>query len=284
MQADRWGGSAWSPWQSHPFIYVNNNPMVFVDPYGLWSWSAFGTGFLKGAGAGLAYGFASGSISAVAKIVAKAIPGFGSVILAYQIFNTAKAAYDISNMASQLSQIKMSDKQQSKLVGKIVGGVIGSVIGGKAGKKLVNKYKSQIESAIRNYVPDKYLEGGSLDSNVGSGSLVIEDGNFSESEIRAAKYMAKSGKNVTLRQPVGTRAAGGTSDLLVDGVNYDVYTPRTSSANRIISAIAKKNTQTKGVVLDLTNSSVNSNQLGNILARVRGAGAINITDIVIIGD
>jgi hypothetical protein len=164
MQADRWGGSAWSPWQSHPFIYVNNNPMVFVDPYGLWSWSAFGTGFLKGAGAGLAYGFASGSISAVAQIVAKAVPGFGSVILACQIFNTAKSVYGLSQMASQLSQIKMSDKQQSELVGNIVGGVVGSVIGGKAGKKLVNKYKSQIESAIRNYVPDKYLKGGNFDS------------------------------------------------------------------------------------------------------------------------
>jgi hypothetical protein len=139
MQADRWGGSVWSPWKSHPFIYVNNNPMVFVDPYGLWSWSAFGTGFLKGAGAGFAYGFASGSISAVAQIVAKAVPGFGSVILAYQIFNTAKSVYGLSQMASQLSQIKMSDKQQSELVGNIVGGVVGSVIGGKAGKKLVNK-------------------------------------------------------------------------------------------------------------------------------------------------
>jgi RHS repeat-associated protein len=42
MQADRWGGSVWSPWQSHPFIYVNNNPMVFVDPYGLWSMSLRG--------------------------------------------------------------------------------------------------------------------------------------------------------------------------------------------------------------------------------------------------
>jgi hypothetical protein len=42
MQADRWGGSAWSPWKSHPFIYVNNNPMVFVDPYGLWSMSLRG--------------------------------------------------------------------------------------------------------------------------------------------------------------------------------------------------------------------------------------------------
>jgi hypothetical protein len=58
MQADRWGGSAWSPWQSHPFIYVNNNPMVFVDPYGLWSMSLTGTlnytiGFLDGIGQSL---------------------------------------------------------------------------------------------------------------------------------------------------------------------------------------------------------------------------------------
>ncbi|MBP5107925.1 hypothetical protein, partial [Pseudomonas protegens] len=55
-----------------------------------------------------------------------------------------------------------------------------------------------------------------------------------------------------MRRPVGTRAEGKTSDLLVNGVSYDVYTPATGNADRIISAIAKKNTQAEGVVLDLS--------------------------------
>lgn len=95
--------------------------------------------------------------------------------------------------------------------------------------------------------------------------------------------MAAQGEKVELRSPVGTRAEGNTSDLLVDGVRYDVYAPTTGNAGRIISAIAKKNTQTEGVALDLSKSSVTREQLGDVLRRVNGSGAKNINDVVIIG-
>jgi hypothetical protein len=131
----------------------------------------------------------------------------------------------------------------------------------------------------------KELRKGISDQTISSesGKLVIEPGEYSASEIRAAEHMAGKGKNVLLRQPVGTRAAGGTSDLLVNGVRYDVYTPTTSNPSRIISAIAKKNTQAEGIVLDLSNSAVTPDQLGNVLSRVQRAGATNIKHIVIIG-
>jgi len=58
------------------------------------------------------------------------------------------------------------------------------------------------------------------------GSLIIEEGEFSTSELRAAQWMAKRGHQVILRQPRGTRVSGGTSDLLVDGIRYDVITPK----------------------------------------------------------
>ncbi|WP_425273328.1 hypothetical protein [Pseudomonas petroselini] len=116
------------------------------------------------------------------------------------------------------------------------------------------------------------------------GTLRIDpNGSFTQSEINSAYYMAAQGKKVELRSPVGTRAEGNTSDLLVDGIRYDVYTPTTGNADRIISAIAKKNTQTEGVVLDLSKSSVTREQLGDVLSRVNGSGAKNINDIVIIG-
>lgn len=91
---------------------------------------------------------------------------------------------------------------------------------------------------------------------------------------------------MVLRPPVGTRADGGTSDLLVNGINYDVYTPTTNNPSAIIRAITKKNTQTTGVVLDLSSTTVTVDDLGNILARVRGAiekngGTCNINDIVV---
>ena len=114
------------------------------------------------------------------------------------------------------------------------------------------------------------------------GSLSIQKGgSFSASEIEAAKYMQNLGNKVVLRSPTGTRAAGGTSDLLVNNVNFDVYTPTTSNVGRVISAIAKKNSQTQGIVLDLSQTSINAKQLENILQRVQGAGAKNIKDIVI---
>src|SRR5690554_3741830 len=114
------------------------------------------------------------------------------------------------------------------------------------------------------------------------GSLSIQSGgSFSASEVAAAEYMQSLGHNVILRSPTGTRAAGATSDLLVNGINFDVYTPTTNNASKIISAIAKKNSQTTGVVLDLSQTSVTAKQLGNVLGRVQGTGASNIKSVVI---
>ena len=45
--------------------------------------------------------------------------------------------------------------------------------------------------------------------------------------------------------------------------------------------MAKKNSQTTGIVLDLSKTEVTSSQLGNALQRVQGTGAKNIKDIVI---
>lgn len=105
---------------------------------------------------------------------------------------------------------------------------------------------------------------------------------FSKSERRAAQYLADKGHHVVLRLPVNTQMGVRTSDLLVDGIPYDVYTPKTLNPNRIISAIAKKNSQAQGIVLDLTETEVTPNQLGNVLERVQGAGATNIFEIIII--
>ena len=105
--------------------------------------------------------------------------------------------------------------------------------------------------------------------------------------MNAANYMYEQGNQVVLRPPVGTRAGGETSDLLVNGVNYDVFTPETSNVSNIISKMGKKNSQTTGIVLDLSKSGATPEQFSNALARVRGAiesqGKVcNINDIVIL--
>jgi len=79
--------------------------------------------------------------------------------------------------------------------------------------------------------------------------------------------------------------AGRTSDLVVNGMRYDVMTPTTSNVGRIISAMAKKNSQAQGIVLDLSRTPVRPDQLPNALRRVQGAiqaggKPFNIVDIV----
>jgi Contact-dependent growth inhibition CdiA C-terminal domain len=115
------------------------------------------------------------------------------------------------------------------------------------------------------------------------GRLIIDSTEHSVAEIRAAKAVRDHGHEVVLRDPLGTRAGGRTSDLLVDGVPYDIYTPKTNNADRIISAIAKKNSQARGIVLDLSHSNVSLEELGNVLERVRGAGAARLEDIIVVG-
>lgn len=66
----------------------------------------------------------------------------------------------------------------------------------------------------------------------------------------------------------------------------EIYTPVTGNPSAIIRAIAKKNTQAKGIVLDLSETSVAESDLGNILARVKGAiekngGTCNIEDTIV---
>ncbi|OLA93393.1 MAG: hypothetical protein BHW64_06880 [Candidatus Melainabacteria bacterium LEY3_CP_29_8] len=146
---------------------------------------------------------------------------------------------------------------------------------------LFNIFGEAVSGAVGRVV--QRVQGGS-----NTGKLTIIDGeNYSISEMNAAQYMADLGNDVVLRPPVGTRAGGQTSDLLVNGINYDVYTPTTSNPSAIIRAITKKNIQTTGVVLDLSSTTVTVDDLGNILGRVRGAiekngGICNINDIVVI--
>ena len=125
-----------------------------------------------------------------------------------------------------------------------------------------------------------------FDSAGVNGLTVVNGGNYSVSEINAATYVAQLGNNVVLRPPIGTRGGGGTSDLLVNGIAYDVYTPTTSNPSSIISSIAKKNSQASGIVLDLSQTTVSESDLGDILARVKGAiekngGTCNIKDIIV---
>ena len=116
------------------------------------------------------------------------------------------------------------------------------------------------------------------------GALSITAKSASASEVRAAEFMADRGRNVVLRDPVAGAARGtATSDLLVDGVQWDVYTPTSTKPTNIIRAIAKKGDQVKGggVVLDLSKSSVTAADLGDIMGRVTNSTS-RVSDVVVL--
>ena len=118
------------------------------------------------------------------------------------------------------------------------------------------------------------------------GKLIIEQGATpTPRELRAAQLVAglDRGHTVVLRRPIGRRSpAGGTADLLIDGGAYDVYTPTTSSGDRIVGAIAGKGDRAFGVVVDLSDTSVSAADLGDVLTRVRGTGS-RLQDVIPVG-
>jgi hypothetical protein len=98
-----------------------------------------------------------------------------------------------------------------------------------------------------------------------------------------ARLLADLGHDVVLKAPVGRRSPdGGTADLLVDGVAYDIYTPRTASVSRIVSAVASTGDQAHGVVLDLAQTIVRASDVADIVHRVRQTGS-RVRDVIVIG-
>ncbi|MFE3329358.1 RHS repeat-associated core domain-containing protein [Streptomyces sp. NPDC059176] len=112
--------------------------------------------------------------------------------------------------------------------------------------------------------------GGDIIAGPQLGRLSVNAANPSASEVAAAEYMASLGNRVVLRDPVGTRAGGQTSDLLVNDVPWDVYSPTNSNVNGIINKIAKKHSQVHGggVVVDLSGTGLSASQFDGALGRV----------------
>ncbi|WP_164910647.1 hypothetical protein [Mycobacteroides franklinii] len=100
--------------------------------------------------------------------------------------------------------------------------------------------------------------------------LTVIGKGFSDSEVAVANLLKEQGHSVVLR--AADPAAGRMSDLLVDGMRWDVFTPVASSVNALPRAIAKKAGQAPTVIVDLRNTSITIEEAkaGNIPARVRG--------------
>jgi RHS repeat-associated protein len=113
-----------------------------------------------------------------------------------------------------------------------------------------------------------------------AGSLEIRGRGFSESEMGSAQILAGRGYSVVLRQASGTQRM---SDVLLDGIAYDIYTPTTPNVAAVVSAVASKGNQVAGggVVIDVSRTSLTATDLIGILSRVRNV-TMNVSDIIIV--
>lgn len=103
----------------------------------------------------------------------------------------------------------------------------------------------------------------------------------------AALALAENGETVILKPPVGVRSpAGETADSLImrvgNGRPFDIKTPTTGDAEAVFRNIRNANGQAQGVVLDLRKTAVKLTDLGNVMARLQGAGATNIEEVIVI--
>ena len=142
--------------------------------------------------------------------------------------------------------------------------------------------KAEFAAAISTWTDPKKVIGGATVLVGGmSGSFRNTAVMATESEINVGRTMARRGYDVVLRDPVNVSGVR-TSDLLINGIEVDVYTPIITNASRVISAIAKKNSQASQVIVDLSQTNLTPRDFGNAVRRVQNAGATNITSIVFI--
>lgn len=117
-------------------------------------------------------------------------------------------------------------------------------------------------------------EENSASGSSSSGEFVNDAEKATADEIYAAKKVASQGNRVVLRDPPpdgGTRGLN-TSDVLINGVQGDIYSPSSGNMDRISGAISKKRNQVDGgyVILNLKNSPVDAGSVdvGNLLNRI----------------
>lgn len=118
------------------------------------------------------------------------------------------------------------------------------------------------------------------DTEAGAATLSITASKASPEELNAAAELSGelgAGHAIELRDPPadgGTRGVN-TSDLLVDGVQYDIYSPKTGKLDRIAATLVGKRSQVDGggIVLNLQNSPLNAGDVdvAQLLYRVNAA-------------
>jgi len=112
------------------YAYVQHNPLVYVDPDGLFSWKAFGKGVLKGAVVGVVVGASAAALIATGGTAAPLI-GYG--LVAVGAFTTGVTVGELATNTDTFSGRELTDEQWSERAGVLVGGTAGGIGGARLG-------------------------------------------------------------------------------------------------------------------------------------------------------
>ncbi|MEV7618109.1 RHS repeat-associated core domain-containing protein, partial [Streptomyces sp. NPDC089799] len=271
-----------APTTTSTYAYANNDPVNQADPTGacpmclsigvgaiiggvveggIYSWQHRNGGFTlgglaKAAGKGaLIGGIAGAFMPGAGNLAARSLGLAGGRALATSAVVNAGVGAGYSFAVNQ-AQCRPTDRWDLLLGAG--GGAVSSVMG-PAAKWIAGR----LRPGSRVTAPDGA-------GTARPGQLTITAKNPSASEVSAAEHMASLGKKVELRDPVGTRAGGQTSDLLVDGVPWDVYSPVSTNPKAIINKVAKKHSQVHGggVIVDLSGTGLSASEFDGALVTV----------------
>jgi hypothetical protein len=256
MQADRWGGSAWSPWKSHPFIYVNNNPMVFVDPYGLRAYSLSGvlknyqnflTGISEDAYDG--YVYAANNMGEVA-IGAGVIAGLAVAWPAAATGTIVGASFiSVGAAVKESIELALKGKDNSKAIGKAVGRLASFYLVAKNAKVAVEK--------IGNALRETAGKVKKLVKSIKSGDNVAEAGTNVVKQLGVSvgdkfEIGQKFGRLGTVVEPTGGKILGYTRHALNQKITRAVKS--TDVLNTVRNPLVKLQ-QSNGKMLYLSETA-----------------------------
>jgi RHS repeat-associated protein len=180
-----------------------------------------------------------GKLRSSARIATRNAVQIGVQVAASEVLGAASLELGVCRSALAVG----GESSATRLIARAEGGAVSRIEGRAIVRAEATAGRLEIETAYNN-------QGYAL--------------NFSRSELNSAMWMAEEGNSVVLREAAKATRGKGTSDLLVNGDPWDVFTPTSANPRSVAPAIAKKGNQAPRVVVDLSETSVTSEVLGGV--------------------